>query len=71
MIKVPTECLNSCVLFANCLYRQDEDTALIRAVLNGKADCSRVLLESGANPDAKNDVRLIFIMRSRIRSCIS
>ena len=36
---------------------QDGYTALIFAAMHGRADCVRLLLDAGADKDAKNEVR--------------
>jgi ankyrin repeat protein len=38
---------------------QDGTTALMFAAQRGHAECVRILLQSGANKEAKNQVRLI------------
>jgi ankyrin repeat protein len=38
-------------------------TALIRAAMHGHADCVRLLLDAGADKEAKNDVRGRVIFR--------
>lgn len=38
-------------------FAQDGSTVLINAAANGHADCVRLLLESGADMEAKNNVR--------------
>ena len=37
---------------------QDGDTAMIRASVNGCTDCVRLLVDAGADKDAKNHVRV-------------
>jgi hypothetical protein len=36
---------------------QNEETALIRAAVHGRTDCVRVLIDAGADKEAKNTVR--------------
>jgi ankyrin repeat protein len=42
------------------LRAQEGWTTLSLASLNGQTDCVRLLLESGADKDAKNNVRCVF-----------
>jgi hypothetical protein len=39
-------------------YSQWRYTALICAAVNGHADCARLLIDAGADKDAKNNVRV-------------
>ncbi len=39
--------------------RQDGDAAVMWAAMNGRLDCLRLLVEFGADADAKNNVRVI------------
>ena len=39
-------------------HAQDGRTALIHSVANGRTDCVRLLLDAGANTEAKGAVRL-------------
>jgi ankyrin repeat protein len=39
---------------------QDGVTALFRAANNGRTDCLQLLLENGAEPEVKDNVRVIF-----------
>jgi ankyrin repeat protein len=34
-------------------------TALILAAVNGRADCARLLIDAGADKEAKNNVRVV------------
>jgi ankyrin repeat protein len=43
------------------LRLQDGETALIWAAQNGRADCVRMLLQSGADKDAQDKVRALTI----------
>ena len=45
---------------------QNGDTALTLAASNGHADCVHLLLEGGADKEAKNNVRVIFAPRLRV-----
>ena len=36
---------------------QNEETALIRAGVHGRTDCVRMLIDAGADKEAKNKVR--------------
>ena len=38
-------------------HTQDGDTALIYAAFHGKTDCVRLLVDGGADKEAKNNVR--------------
>ena len=44
--------------------RQDGSTVLIHAAANGHTDSVRLLLESGADMEAKNDVRIMHNVQS-------
>ena len=48
---------------------QDGSTVLIHAAANGHTDSVRLLLESGADMEAKNDVRVIVMTCSRFCVC--
>ena len=42
----------------NGTHAQNGKTALIQAALTGKADCVRILLDAGADKEAKDTVRV-------------
>ena len=48
---------------------QDGETALMCAATRGHADCVRVLLDAGADKEAKNKVRLLFRVGVRL-ACV-
>jgi ankyrin repeat protein len=45
-----------CELMGVCGHAQDGWTALVIAAREGNTDCVRVLLESGANTEARKEV---------------
>ena len=50
-------CLFMLILSLLREHAQDEMTALLWAAMEGHADCVRLLLDAGADKDAKNNVR--------------
>jgi hypothetical protein len=49
-------------------YAQYGYTVLIRAAENGHADCLRMLLDAGADTEAKDEVRSYFLVRECMQS---
>jgi ankyrin repeat protein len=49
----------------SCIASQDGDTALIMAVIDGHLASARLLVESGANKDATDNVRPVELFRCR------
>ncbi len=49
---------------------QNGYTALIRAAANGHVDCVRVLLEGGANMEARDHVRCTLMLCLRLCICL-
>jgi hypothetical protein len=50
------------------LHSQDGNTALLRSVFHGYVECARLMLEAGANKNAKDSVRDHFM---RLHGCLS
>jgi hypothetical protein len=60
-------CERHALLLALCVcggnsVSQDRDTALMRAAVHGHVDCARLLIDSGADKEAKNNVHHLSLL---------